>query len=402
MRNLDDVESDVAELIRTIYSTVLDGDEWQKVADQLVGLDPILKILIHVEDIDRTGTTASYSSNISDETVSNHVNYYSHINPWTERIATTPLGGICSVAGLASSEEFLLSEFYNDHARHEEDLRVAVGTVFAKGKYSIACVGLQLPNRYADAHYERALWILDRIRAHLVHAFWLARHNSFAPPETAVEHAAIATILLDRKGRVLRMNNQAQRFLQRADSPLSVNASGLFQMRDFSQQDRLQAMVLEAVASKGKAAWCAIRAEDGRPAFISLIPLLRVESNDALISAFIGSEEPAAVAYMVSADMRNEQIGKTLVSVFGLSPAEALVAGAFGVEGLSVHQIAAARGVGIHTVRHQLATAMEKLSVTRPADLVATLSPLAALQRESQSQNQKTQGASSTSFLRLS
>lgn len=289
------------------------------------------------------------------------------------------VGQVCRTSESLTSGAYQKSEYYNDHMRYDEDTWHATGLVFARAHNRFASLGIQLPKRFAEAHAPDVERTLSSLSRHLVQAFELSRLNNSTSDWQSLEEAPLPAIALSHKGRFLRANKACEALLEPRESALRIGMSGELMGTTQSQSEMLRAAIASVLTNRQASPVVALRSEGAEPLFVSVVPFARTLQVDPLVAQFVEVDHIGAIAYLMSADLRNGQISKSPFRGFGLTTAEAAVAEAYGVAGWSTQQIATARGVSIHTVRNQLAMAMEKLSATSSSDLSAKLSPLAGL-----------------------
>jgi len=362
-----------ADLIRNIYSAVLDPDGWQQVADAVVRINPAFKVFLHIDEVEPARTIAGVASNISETTISNHVGYYSSINPWNARMARTPRGCISSAADMVASGELLRTEFYNDHLRYEEDVRVAAGTVFVNNDNRFGCLGLHLPHRYTEAHYDDALRLLGSVKGHLAHAFWLAQQNSTAIATQTIDHAPLAALLLDGEGRVVRANGRADRLFLRHARSIRLDRSGRLTSPLPAEASRLWGLVSHTIRADDVGGRLALPTAAGGRLFLSVVSVGRPASHRFLLKAFAADREPAAIAYLVDPAEETRDVADVLISLFGLSPAEARLCSSLVREELTLREYADRRALSRNTVRNQLGSSLAKLGLSRQSELAALL-----------------------------
>ncbi|WP_298951600.1 helix-turn-helix transcriptional regulator [uncultured Methylobacterium sp.] len=201
----------------------------------------------------------------------------------------------------------------------------------------------------------------------------LLRHTGdrAADLASALDLLDAAVILTDSRLRVTHANRSAEA-LARSGSGLSLD-NGSLAFRSHHCSRRLAKAAEEALAAANgevridQADHIAVASgDDGFPYRVSLHPLSRrSEAGD-------DPRAQLAVVIRTGAPRSQEGAASRLQTLFGLTTAEAFLAGAI-ASGRSLHAHARDRGVAISTVRTQLRSLFAKTETRRQGELVARL-----------------------------
>ncbi len=192
----------------------------------------------------------------------------------------------------------------------------------------------------------------------------LAGAEALGSPFTRLlDNARLGVIHLDRRGRIMEVNDRARHLLRRGN--------GLWEQRGFlrawspdddARLERLVAAVLPSLGGQAAGGSMLVR----RP---SLVPMLTLHVHPATVRQMdFGAPEAGALVLVDGLDGLQLDAGQ-VGSVLGLTPAESRVAVEL-AEGRTVPDIAAASGRSEGTVRIHLKRIHRKLGVSRRADLV--------------------------------
>ncbi len=178
-------------------------------------------------------------------------------------------------------------------------------------------------------------------------------------------------MVVDARGQIQWLNRSAE-LRMRTPSPLMRHGKQLM-----SQSADVSARILkhiEMVASSAdpRGNWRFLTLQHGaQRVHVALQPMLETED-------FAG--EHRSVLLVITGGGYDEVIPTAaLVSMFGLTPAECLLAEAL-IRGLTLEQYAAQRGVSVGTVRWHLKQVLSKTGATRQADLMRIVLSSAAAQ----------------------
>ncbi len=247
-----------------------------------------------------------------------------------------------------------------------------------------AIVGWVLVQCRAGAPFdvESALAFCNPLVPHLtrslaIHAEIAAQHHKRSALEEILDRLAAGVILIDARRQVIRANLSASRMLALEDGVAICDG----ELRASSAED---SSLQEAI---GKALEAASRGEQdhmqriavssqsgGRPYFLNFTPLLEALPGSPVHEAVI-------VAFFANPDAVSDASVRALEAVFGLTPAEAAVVRGL-VDGRTLDEVAASRGVRPDTVRGQLKQVFVKTGTSRQVDLIRLvltgISPLSA------------------------
>lgn len=271
----------------------------------------------------------------------------------------------------ASMDRDPVYEWFGKHG-----LRYYLASAVADTPNYLVYMSLQRTRRQGHAQ-SRDVALFELLKPHLARAASLAdqlgtlrAHQRFS--SSMLEALPQAVFALDSQGMLLFANATGRRLLCACDG-LRVEA-GRLRTAAGSEQQSLDAMIQSAVAppGSGTSGWTrASRAKGGLPYAVFVAPLTVAE--DELTAA------NAKVLVMVhdTAVTRAADL-QMLTSVYGLTNAEARVAGALS-SGHSIDSAAALLGVRPATARTQLKAIFRKMQVSRQQDLVRLLASLSAL-----------------------
>ena len=280
-----------------------------------------------------------------------------------------PLDTVVTLDDLLPGDELTASDYYQ-HYLEPTGLFHILGLDTEEPNGMLA--RLRLSRRRDESSFgagERAL--VERIAPHLNRAIRLYARLSRTTSERdlysgAVDQLAVATIILDEKGRLLNTNAVARALLAQADG-LSLHDSRLhIDGRDINRelQDALQTII--DAHHRGES---------------SVVRALRVPRSSGrsdlglVIRPVPGSEwsegqaSPSAAVFISDPDLRESASQATLGELFSLTPAEANLAILLS-RGLSLAEASETQNISQHTARAQLKSIFSKTGVSRQAELV--------------------------------
>ncbi len=210
---------------------------------------------------------------------------------------------------------------------------------------------------------------------HLQRMALVARHLRGADlasraAQAALDTLAHATLLLDRAGRLVHANAAGDALL-RANDGIAATRNGLTGATAAATR-RLEATIAAAAREPGLAGTLRLPRPSGLPALALVAMPLRG------LDDFLFVDRPAVLVCVADPALRLAMPARTLVTLFGLTSAEAELALAV-LAGQELKAIAAASGRSVNTVRNLLARLMAKTDTHRQSELVRLLDRLARL-----------------------
>jgi DNA-binding CsgD family transcriptional regulator len=204
---------------------------------------------------------------------------------------------------------------------------------------------------------------LNRIRPHLARAALLATRLQLEHAKavtSALAAVGLPAAVLARSGRLLAAND----LLQRMQKQIAFHAHNQLAFLDPAAQT-LFVLALEALGRTNVKS-IPLRAVDDEPPCVAHLLPIRGAAHDI----FSRAEALLIVTSLIPSKTASTDI---LSGLFDLTPAEARLAGGL-VEGKTLSEIAAQRGVALETLKSQLKTVFAKTGTRRQSELVGLLS----------------------------
>lgn len=305
---------------------------------------------------------------------------FEHQNLYLQRRHMVPVGTAVLGAQLAPDEEVRRLDIYHEFHRPAGAVHL-LGAVFLNKPCAFGEISLWRPEK-RERHGSTELEIANLLARHLERAFRIARHMQAAwikatQLEAALDHLAVACLLLDATGRLIHANAEAEAVL-RSRAPLHV-AQGRI-VADGAANQRIWETLLRRLnrgdgPAEGTAA--ALETEERTPLRVVALPLTSPRSETL---GLMPPSAPLGLVCIGSITPRPDRAVATLRKLFGLTPAQAdLTVALFGGE--SLHEYAGRRGRSLNTVRTHLKEVFAKTGARRQADLVRQLTMLGMVVR---------------------
>jgi DNA-binding CsgD family transcriptional regulator/PAS domain-containing protein len=295
-----------------------------------------------------------------------YLRYYHTLDPYRPMLDAAPSGRWMWVSQCMPAPELRRNEWYNDYLL-KDGVDDGLGVrLFESATHSVI-FGLShgvgrppFPETGVAALREmlEPLGQAARLHTQLHSLGWRS-----AVALRALDQLA-AGVIVTGAGRVIELNQAAERILRRADGLIMRNGTlGTVGVRD---ADKLAKLIAAAAEPRTGPAMGRMRVErvSGPPAYILTVAPLGAE--------LAANERPLAMILAADPDELSPS-ARDLAQAFGLTPAESRLAAAL-LTGKRLSDIAAASGVRITTLRTQLSSILRKVGVERQADLVRVLS----------------------------
>ena len=221
------------------------------------------------------------------------------------------------------------------------------------------------------------LGVLSQLAPHLGRALRL--HSDLAQIrdvgqalEVALNQLALGAIVADALGRVVALNHAAEVILAASDG-LALRRGTVAAGRT-REETALLRLLSEATHGGTRARGGALsvpRPSGRRPYALEVMPL------PAWSPACSSWQRPLALMLVTDPEKRPAPLGRRLIDLFGLTPAEARLAVEL-AKGGRLEDIAAKHGVRMPTVRSQLRALLMKTETHRQSELIGLLARLPA------------------------
>ncbi|HEY4276177.1 MAG TPA: helix-turn-helix transcriptional regulator [Rhizomicrobium sp.] len=290
---------------------------------------------------------------------------------WVHRTVANGMDKIVTAEMLVTPEEQRSSGFYGEWLSYFDIFHV-VGAAFSMGEGAIGILGIHRPRdgaAYDAQDRHRTALLLP----HLARTVRLGRQLSKAnlaqvAALDALDRLDTGVVVLDTLGRIVHANAEAETSLR--DNVVMGAANGRFIMRNADFQTRFTRLLREALAvASGRAASevpgvLVIPRLDALPLSISVTPLRPNWSR-------LLDPGPLAIVFIKDPERPRLHLDR-LRDLFGFTPTEAVIAADL-ARGKGIEEIAAARRIGVGTVRWHLKRILAKTNTTRQAEMVALL-----------------------------
>ncbi len=277
------------------------------------------------------------------------------------------MGRVVESQEVVSDEDLIRTEYYQDFSR-KVDAFYAIGSIFPVSSSETAILAIHRP-RTAGTHGAEAKELVGQFLPHLQRALQMRTRFAIAGIERqaaldGLERAGLATLVVERDGRIIYANSDAEMLLLANDGIRAF--TGRLAVAGSAASSALTRLIREAVdtASSGNGETGAALPipRDERLPLTALVPRFRPAPRG------FGPPAPAAIIFI--RDPEKPSISTAfLQDVFGLTPTEASIASQL-ADGKSIEEIAAAHHISLNTARTHLKAIYGKTGTNRQAQLV--------------------------------
>ncbi len=364
----------LSSLIADIHDAGVDGTGWPAALKRLGGLFDAPTATVWMQDpVGRFRDI--YTMGSADVFTHDYAAYYGRLDLLRPAVMAAPAGTVLTNGMVVPRSEFLRTEFYADFAAPHGLIDCIQARIF-EGPGGSGYVGITR-SLQADAFEREHVCLARLLLPHLSRAMQMQLRLACLGVERdsaleALDRLRHGVLVVDGRARVLHANSAAEAILRKGDGlgvdpvrqQLRASAPG--------QTDVLRRLVAQAatgdhgIKASGEARDQGVlrleRAAEA-PLLLCVVPL-RAEA------AWNVSRQPAALL-LLSIPERKAPLPllASLRALYGLTPAEAAVAGRIG-QAEGVEAAAAAMGVTPATLRWHLQRVFEKTGTTRQAELV--------------------------------
>ena len=296
-----------------------------------------------------------------------YLEVYHPINEAIPRQLQLPDGHLVPLKDLYTAEELKTSRTYNEaypQAKYQHGLNVLLdGPGGTRMTWSLA--DPVASDDWGSSQIAMVRRLMPHIRQFIRVRQALVRAKASDTTVTALlDNPRIGIVHLDRRGRILEVNDRARGILRRGDW-LSDN-DGLLCACGRDNQLQLERLVADALPDSGAGAVSGsmpLHDSFGSPPYVVHVKPVGIPQPD------YGARHVAALVLIVEPGSWNRIDPGLVATTLGLTPAESHVAVGL-AEGKSVPDIAQATGLSKNTVYWRLQQIYEKKSISRQVDLV--------------------------------
>jgi DNA-binding CsgD family transcriptional regulator len=370
-------ESLLINLIHLIYEAAADPKQWPvflKHYAEAVG-SPAVTFIAH--DFKNQGATIAASLGFDAAWVRAYEDYYAGRNVWVQRGGHLLRPGVVACgAEMAPDLELVKSEFYNDFLLPQGHFYTFGGTVLQDNSATSYLTAMR--SKPGGPFGEREFVLLRHLLPHLKTGIRLHQRVSLAEAQLGnvrriLDHFPQGVFIVDGTGRVLMMNQEADRILSAADG-LMLGIDGLRTARR-PETNRLRGLIAGAV-----------KTTDGSGIDHGGVMLVSRRNGLAPLRVLVSPSTPSngpvrghSSAIVFVTEMERTRIPKPalLEQLLGFTPAEARLAAAL-LAGKTVQEFAEEAGVTLNTARTHLKRVFSKAGVGRQAELIRQLTAIAS------------------------
>lgn len=386
----DAAADSLGSLIDAIYDAGLDARRWPALLARLARRIGATHVNLSVLAPDDALPLADWSG-IESDFARGYAQHYGALDPLVPQVRRWPAGTLVTDTMIRPQAAHARSEFVQDWVRPQRIHTVAFASVMREDGVAAVLGALRhTPRFYADDELE----VLRALLPHLRNAIRVQRrvaqslqiaapHAQPAPADPlaaldafdALDSLAQCVLIADRDAHVV--------FANRAASALLAQARGLREERQglcaptLDTTQRLRAMIARASSSEaGTRAGGAMlieRAAHDAPLQVLVAPLGTHRVIDGVTAV---SRRGTAMLVMTDPQAARRGVEQRLIALFGLTPAEARVAGEVG-KGHEPRDIAATLQIMPSTVRTHLHHVFAKTATRRQGDLMRLLEQIA-------------------------
>ena len=373
-----DREARFEDVIGLLYDAAAEPDRWPAALSGIADLLGAVGSQFYFWDRQQNATTFAAVGRLPEEGNAAYLRYYGALDTRRQALERIPVGRLMVADEHFDDGRFRKSEFFNDFL-------VPYGVPYAIGgrpfeTADLSAVIAVLRDVRQGPFCELEVAALERMVPHLQRAArlhlqmqGLRLHNQAV--EAALDRLPFGVIVADASGRALIINRAAEKMAAKNDG--LILRGGHLTVTRTAEAAALARHIAEAARTaacrkgEGGGALLVSRPSGRRPFALLVAPL----SPDLTLAA--AHQAPAVLILITDLNSGPAVLGKRLIELFGLTPAEACLAVALSA-GKRLQDVAEERGVRLPTLRTQLRAILEKTGSGRQADLVRLIVSLPA------------------------
>ena len=366
------------DILASLYDAMLDDTRWpaaSALVDEACGLkgNSLMVGEGPEDDIRATCVGTYYRGQRRQDIEREYLEDYHPADERVPRFRQLPEGRLVHVTDLYTAEELKTSPTYNEMLRRA-DLQDSLNVRFAEpdGSHIAWCPADPVDSDgWGTSRLAMVAELLPHIRQFVRVRQAVVCASARREAAGLLDNPRMGVIHLDRRGRIIDVNDRARGILRRGDG-LS-DRRGELCVREPSDRGRLDRLLRDALPATGAAAVSSsmqLRRLPGLPPFTVHIKPLAVRQPD------YGARHVAAQVLIVEPGRRHRVDPDLVARMLDLTPAESEVAVSL-AEGRSVWDVAEATGRTKTAISCQVKRICRKHSISRQADLVRLVRSLA-------------------------
>ncbi|MBB3046806.1 DNA-binding CsgD family transcriptional regulator/uncharacterized coiled-coil protein SlyX [Litorivivens lipolytica] len=280
-----------------------------------------------------------------------------------------PSGEVFTVSEFVGEEEFFNSDYYREYIT-PSDVRHIMGADLVGPDGLTARLRITRPKareNFGEADKALCRQLLPHLEQAIeLHSRILRTESERAFYEDAIDKLSMGVVILDRKAKVLRKNQAADRLLQEKRGLQQV--AGTLQVGDSQENRAFRACLEEVMEAHRQFKPGFVRAfrvaDSGSMTGLGLLvrPLPPIEGSD-------GSSNPTAAILVSDPYQPRQAPSDILIELFGFTPAESKLALRL-VNGLTLDEASEELGISRNTAKSHLSSVFSKTGVARQTQLI--------------------------------
>jgi DNA-binding CsgD family transcriptional regulator/PAS domain-containing protein len=358
-----------SKVVEAIYDCALDPKRWQETVPMIAGLCASQVSIVAVHDYENGRSELAYQLGYDEHFVRLHEEKYAAMNPFLVPLRRQPLGAVTTQARLVADEEFYESRFYQEWCKPqrfydsihfkvlETDRRVGWWAAHRLESYSrygdadVRVVGLLAP------HVCRAMTISDALNLKTIRSEAL---------EATLDALTSGVYLIDRLGRVIYMNQAAERQIDDG-KVLHIEHNRLApvdRMARIAFMTAVDEAIADEVTTPQGGSSVALPSAEGAGLVAAILPLSRGDRQN-----ICGAFAAKAAIFVQDPIVVPPFPGEAFAKLYGLTGSELRVLLAM-APGLSVKEAAEVLGIGETTAKTHLQHIYEKTRTSKQTELM--------------------------------
>jgi DNA-binding CsgD family transcriptional regulator/PAS domain-containing protein len=358
-----------SKVVEAIYDCALDPNRWQDTVPMIARLCASQVSIVAVHDYANRRSELAYQLGYDEHFIRLHEEKYAAMNPFLIPLRRQPLGAVTTQALLVADEEFYESRFYQEWCKPqrfydsihfkvlETDRRVGWWAAHRLESYSrygdadVRVVGLLAP------HVCRAMTISDALNLKTIRSEAL---------EATLDALTSGVYLIDRLGRVIYMNQAAERQIDDG-KVLHIEHNRLApvdRMARIAFMTAVDEAIADEVTTPQGGSSVALPSAEGAGLVAAILPLSRGDRQN-----ICGAFAAKAAIFVQDPIVVPPFPGEAFAKLYGLTGSELRVLLAM-APGLSVKEAAEVLGIGETKAKTHLQHIYEKTRTSKQTELM--------------------------------